>query len=204
MHTHMSLFNGDKNAFYDPSDKNHLSETAKKFIAGLLRHASEITLVCNQWGNSYKRLVPGDEAPVFLTWAVRNRSDLVRVPEYKPGMEKATRVEFRSPDPACNPSLAFSCMLAAGLEGIEKDYELRESTERNVYEMSIKEREELGITQLPEDLWEAIKLAEQSELLRNALGDSVCESLIENKKIEWERYRAQVTEWEMDQYLPVL
>jgi glutamine synthetase len=204
MHTHMSLFSGDKNAFHDTSDEHHLSETAKKFIAGLLHHAQEITLVCNQWVNSYKRLVPGYEAPVYLTWAVRNRSDLVRVPQYKPGKEKATRIEFRSPDPACNPYLAFASMLAAGLEGIEKNYDLRESTERNVYEMSAGERDELGIGQLPEDLWEAIKMAEQSELLRKALGDNVFESLIENKKIEWERYRAQVTEWEMDQYLPVL
>ena len=204
MHTHMSLFNGDKNAFYDPGDPNHLSDTAKKFIAGLLHHAAEITLVCNQWVNSYKRLVPGYEAPVYLSWAVRNRSDLVRVPEYKPGKEKATRVEFRSPDPACNPYLAFACMLAAGLEGIEKDYELADSVERNVYEMSATERKELGIGQLPEDLWEAIQLAETSELLRKTLGETVFESLIENKKIEWERYRAQVTEWELDSYLPVL
>ena len=150
------------------------------------------------------RSVPGYEAPIYITWAVRNRSDLVRVPEYKPGKESATRVEFRSPDPACNPYLAFASMLAAGLEGIEKGYELGESTERNVYEMSTEEREDLGIGQLPEDLWEAIALAEQSDLLRNTLGDAVFESLIENKKIEWERYRAQVTEWEMDQYLPLL
>ncbi|MBN2027879.1 MAG: glutamine synthetase [Actinobacteria bacterium] len=204
MHTHMSLFKGDNNAFYDVNDKNHLSDTAKKFIAGLLRHAPEITLVCNQWVNSYKRLVPGYEAPVYLSWAVRNRSDLVRVPEYKPGKEKATRIEFRSPDPACNPYLAFACMLSAGLEGIEKGYELADSVERNVYEMCEEERCELGIGQLPEDLWEAIKLAEKSELLRNTLGDAVFESLIENKKIEWERYRAQVTAWEMDNYLPLL
>jgi len=204
MHTHMSLFEGDRNAFYDPDDKNHLSTTAKMFIAGLLRHAPEITLVCNQWVNSYKRLVPGYEAPVYLSWAVRNRSDLVRVPEYKPGKEKATRIEFRSPDPACNPYLAFACMLSAGLEGIEKEYELADSVERNVYEMCEDERCELGIGQLPEDLWEAIRLAEQSELLRKTLGNAVFESLIENKKIEWERYRAQVTEWELDSYLPVL
>ncbi len=204
MHTHMSLFEGDRNAFYDPEDKNHLSATAKKFIAGLLRHAPEITLVCNQWVNSYKRLVPGYEAPVYLSWAVRNRSDLVRVPEYKPGKEKATRIEFRSPDPACNPYLAFACMLAAGIEGIEKEYELADSVERNVYEMDAEEREKLGIGQLPEDLWEAIRLAEQSELLRKTLGNPVFESLIDNKKIEWERYRAQVTEWELDSYLPVL
>ncbi|MEW6555345.1 MAG: glutamine synthetase family protein [Actinomycetota bacterium] len=204
MHTHMSLFEGDRNAFYDPGDKNHLSDTAKKFIAGLLRHAPEITLVCNQWVNSYKRLVPGYEAPVYLSWAVRNRSDLVRVPEYKPGKEKATRIEFRSPDPSCNPYLAFACMLAAGLEGIEKGYELADSVERNVYEMDEEERRELGIEQLPEDLWEAIQRAEGSELLRRCLGDEVFASLIENKKIEWERYRAQVTEWEMQNYLPLL
>ncbi len=204
MHTHMSLFKGERNAFHDADDKNHLSDAAKKFIAGLLRHAPEITLVCNQWVNSYKRLVPGYEAPVFLSWAVRNRSDLVRVPEYKPGKEKATRIEFRSPDPACNPYLAFAAMLSAGLEGIEKGYELADSVERNVYEMCEEERCELGIGQLPEDLWEAIQLAEKSELLRKTLGDSVFESLIENKKIEWERYRAQVTEWEMSNYLPVL
>jgi glutamine synthetase len=204
MHTHMSLFEGERNAFYDPSDKNHLSDTAKKFIAGLLKHAPEITLVCNQWVNSYKRLVPGYEAPVYLSWAVRNRSDLVRVPEYKPGKEKATRIEFRSPDPSCNPYLAFACMLAAGLEGIEKGYELADSVERNVYEMCAEERKELGIEQLPEDLWEAIQKAESSELLRKCLGEKVFESLIENKKIEWERYRAQVTEWEMVNYLPLL
>jgi glutamine synthetase len=204
MHTHMSLFEGERNAFYDPQDKNHLSILAKKFIAGLLHHAPEITLVCNQWVNSYKRLVPGYEAPVYLSWAVRNRSDLVRVPEYKPGKEKATRIEFRSPDPACNPYLAFSCMLAAGLEGIEKDYKLADSVERNVYEMGADERKKLGIGQLPENLWEAIQMADESELMRKALGDSVFESLIENKKIEWERYRAQVTGWELSNYLAVL
>jgi len=204
MHTHMSLFKGDRNAFFDPKDEHHLSGVAKMFIAGLLHHAPEITLVCNQWVNSYKRLVPGYEAPVYLTWAVRNRSDLVRVPQYKPGKEQATRIEFRSPDPACNPYLAFACMLAAGLEGIEKGYELGESIERNVYEMSEEEREELGIGQLPEDLYEAIRVAEESELMRKTLGDPVFKSLIENKKIEWNRYRAQVSKWELDSYLPVL
>jgi glutamine synthetase len=204
MHTHMSLFEGDKNAFFDPDDQHHLSKVAKHFMAGLLRHAPEITLVCNQWVNSYKRLVPGYEAPIYLTWAVRNRSDLVRVPQYKPGKEKATRVEFRSPDPACNPYLAFSAMLAAGLEGIEKEYELGEPTEMNVYQLSPEEREERGIKQLPEDLWEAIQVAEQSELLRRTLGEEVFTSLIENKKIEWEEYRAHVTEWELNNYLSVL
>jgi glutamine synthetase len=141
MHVHQSLFKGKRNAFFDSSDKYNLSKTAKHYIAGLLRHAPEITLVCNQWVNSYKRLVPGYEAPVYLSWARRNRADLIRVPEYKPGRENATRIEFRSPDPACNPYLAFSVMLAAGLEGIEKEYELPAPVEENVYEMSVEERE---------------------------------------------------------------
>ena len=204
MHTHQSLFKGERNAFFDGNDPNHLSDLAKKYIAGLLHHAPEITLVCNQWVNSYKRLVPGYEAPVYQSWAVRNRSDLVRVPVYKPGKENATRIEFRSPDPACNPYLAFACMLAAGLEGIEKGYELPDPVERNIYKMSEAERKELGIGQLPEDLWEAIQVAEQSELLRKTLGDAVFESLIENKKMEWDRYRLHVTPWEMDKYLSVL
>ncbi len=204
MHTHQSLFRGDSNAFFDPSDKDHLSDTAKKYIAGLLKHAQEITLVCNQFVNSYKRLVPGYEAPVYLSWAVRNRSDLVRVPVYKPGKENATRIEFRSPDPACNPYLAFACMLAAGLEGIEKGYELPEPVNGNIYRMTEAERKELGIGQLPEDLWEAIQVAEESELLKKTLGASVHESLIENKKLEWDRYRLQVTQFELDECLSVL
>ncbi len=204
MHTHQSLFKGERNAFFDANDKNHLSDIAKKYIAGLLRHAPEITLVCNQWVNSYKRLVPGYEAPVYQSWAVRNRSDLVRVPVYKPGKENATRVEFRSPDPACNPYLAFACMLAAGLEGIEKEYELPDPVERNIYQMSEAERKELGIGTLPEDLWEAIQVAAQSELMRKTLGDAVFESLIESKKVEWDKYRLHVTPWEMDNYLSVL
>jgi glutamine synthetase len=204
MHTHMSMFTGDKNAFYDPKDEHHLSDVAKKFIAGMLRHAPEITLVCNQWVNSYKRLVPGYEAPVYLSWAARNRADLVRIPEYKPGKEQATRIEFRSPDPACNPYLAFACMLAAGLEGIEQGYELRDPSRSSVYDMSDEERQELGIGQLPGDLYEAIRVAEESELMKKALGEPVFESLIENKKIEWNRYRSQVSKWELDSYLPIL
>ncbi|MCD6506424.1 glutamine synthetase [Candidatus Poribacteria bacterium] len=204
MHTHQSLFKGDENAFFDPNDQYHLSEVGKRYIAGLLRHSREITLVTNQWVNSYKRLVPGYEAPVYITWALRNRSDLIRVPEYKPGKEKATRVEYRSPDPACNPYLAFAVMLAAGLEGIEKGYELPPPVERNVYEMTDKEREELGIGTLPGSLQEAIQCAEESELVRKALGDSLFEKLIENKKLEWDRYRAQVTNYEIKEYLPIL
>ena len=204
MHTHQSLFKGDRNAFFDPNDKYHLSDVAKGYIAGLLHHAPEITLITNQWINSYKRLVPGYEAPVYISWALRNRSDLVRVPVYKPGREKATRVEYRSPDPACNPYLAFAVMLAAGLEGIEEGYELREPVERNVYEMTEEERQKEGIGTLPASLYEAIELAEQSELVRRTLGDHVFSNLVENKKIEWERHRIQVTQYELNEYLPVL
>ena len=204
MHVHQSLFKGDKNAFFDPDDAYHLSQTAKCFVAGLLKHAPEITAVTNQWINSYKRLVPGYEAPVYLSWARRNRSDLIRVPEYKPGREKATRIEFRSPDPACNPYLAFSVMLAAGLEGVEKGYEPPEPVEENVYEMTEEERKERGIATLPPDLLQAIHLTEGSELVRKALGDHVFQAFIRNKRIEWDQYRTQVTEYELKKYLPVL
>jgi len=204
MHTHQSLFRGEKNAFFSPDAGDHLSEIARHYVAGLLRHAREITAVTNQWVNSYKRLVPGYEAPVYVSWASRNRSDLIRVPVYKPGKEKATRIEYRSPDPACNPYLAFAAMLAAGLEGIENGYECPPPVERNVYEMAETERVELGIEQLPGDLADAVAEAEKSELLRKTLGDHVFEKFIENKKIEWRNYRAQVTEFELDRYLPVL
>lgn len=204
MHVHQSLFKGDKNAFFEHDAEAHLSKTARHYIAGLLKHAPELTLVCNQWVNSYKRLVPGYEAPVYITWAQRNRSDMVRVPMYKPGREKATRVEFRSPDPACNPYLAFAVMLAAGLKGIKEEYPLCEAVEENVYEMPKARRKQLGIQQLPEDLWEAIKVAEQSELLRECLGEHVFENFLENKRIEWEEYRKQVTDFEIDKYLPIL
>ena len=204
MHTHQSLFKGDKNTFFDPKDPYHLSKEAKCFVAGLLKHAPEITAVTNQWVNSYKRLVPGYEAPVYLSWARRNRSDLIRIPEYRPGREKSTRIELRSPDPACNPYLAFSVMLAAGLEGIEKGYEIPEPIEENVYEMSEEERKKRGIDTLPASLQEAILLTEKSELVRKALGDHVFNAFIENKKIEWDQYRIQVTEYELKRYLPIL
>jgi len=204
MHVHQSLFKGDKNAFFDPKDEYHLSNVGKCYIAGLLKHAPEITSVANQWINSYKRLVPGYEAPVYLSWARRNRSDLVRVPEYRPGREKATRIEFRSPDPACNPYLAFSVMLAAGLEGIEKGYEVPAPIEENVYEMSEEERQRRGIATLPASLLEAVMVTEKSELVRKALGDHVFKAFIENKKIEWDQYRTQVTEYELNRYLPIL
>jgi glutamine synthetase len=204
MHVHQSLFKGDRNAFFDPKDKYYLSDVAKYFIAGLLKHAQEITSVTSQWVNSYKRLVPGYEAPVYLSWARRNRADLVRVPEYRPGREKATRIEYRSPDPACNPYLCFSVMLAAGLEGIEKKYEVPDPIEENVYEMSGAERVQRGIGTLPASLQEAIMLTEKSELVRRALGDHVFNAFIQNKKIEWDQYRTQVTEYELKKYLPVL
>jgi len=204
MHVHQSLFKDGKNAFFDAKDRYYLSKTAKCYIAGLLKHAPEITSVTSQWVNSYKRLVPGYEAPVYLSWARRNRADLIRVPEYKPGKENATRIEFRSPDPACNPYLAFSVMLAAGLEGIEKGYEVPEPVEENVYEMSAEERERKGIGTLPASLWEAIQITKGSELVRRALGDHVFDAFIKNKKIEWDQYRTQVTDYELKRYLPVL
>lgn len=204
MHTHMSLFRGDKNAFFDPDDPMHLSEVAYKFIAGLLRHAREITLVTNQWINSYKRLVPGYEAPVYLSWARRNRSDMIRVPEYQPGKERATRIEYRAPDPACNPYLAFAVMLAAGLEGIERGYECPPPVEENVYEMTEERRRELGIGTLPDSLEEAITECESSDVVRRALGDEVFHKLLDNKRLEWDRYRVQVHQWEIDTYLPIL
>jgi len=204
MHVHQSLFKGDKNAFFSKDDEYNLSKEAKSYIAGLLRYAPEITAVCNQWVNSYKRLVPGYEAPVYLSWARRNRSDLIRVPEYKPGREQATRIEFRSPDPACNPYLAFSVMLAAGLEGIEKGYTPPEPVEENIYEMTEAERKERGIGTLPASLWEAITIAEKSDLVRKALGDHVFDAFITNKKVEWNYYRTQVTDYEIQRYLPTL
>jgi glutamine synthetase len=204
MHTHQSLFRGDQNSFYDPEDEYHLSTIGKRFIAGLLRHAPEITAVTNQWVNSYKRLVPGFEAPVYISWAHINRSDLVRVPAYKPGYESSVRVEYRAPDPACNPYLAFSVMLAAGLKGIEEEYPVPPPVEGNVFAMSPEERASRGLKVLPSSLGEAITLAEESDLLREALGDHIFTSFVKNKKIEWEEYRATVTDYEVARYLPLL
>ncbi len=204
MHTHMSLFKGNRNAFFDAKGQYHLSDTARYFIGGLLKYAPELTAVTCQWVNSYKRLVPGYEAPVYLSWAQRNRSDLVRVPMYKPGKEEATRIEFRSPDPACNPYLAFSVMLAAGLSGIEQKIIPPDPVEENVYKMSEEERLKRRIRQLPGSLLEAIQLTEKSQMVREALGDHVFEHFIENKKLEWDRYRIQITSYEIDKYLPLL
>ena len=204
MHVHQSLFKGDKNAFFDPKDVYSLSAEGKSYIAGLLRHCKEFVAITNQWVNSYKRLVPGYEAPVYISWARRNRSTLVRVPQYKPGKEKATRVEFRCPDPACNPYLAFSVMLAAGLEGIKNKYTLRDPIEENIFEMDYKMRENAGIDTLPNNLYEAVNNLENSKLMRETLGEHVFTKFIENKKIEWDRYRTFVTNYEIDNYLPIL
>jgi glutamine synthetase len=204
MHTHQSLFEGTKNAFFDAKDDYNLSKVAKAYIAGLLRHAREICLVVAQWVNSYKRLVPGYEAPVYVSWARRNRSALVRVPMYKPGKEKATRVEFRCPDPACNPYLAFSVMLAAGLKGVREGYDLPAPVEEDIFHMSEDQRRKRGIDSLPGNLGEAIAETEKSGLVREALGDHIFEKFIDNKKIEWDNYRIHVSRYELEKYLPVL
>ncbi len=193
MHVHQSLFKGDKNAFHDKSDKTHLSKVAKHYIAGLLKYAPEMCIVTNQWANSYKRLVPGFEAPFFVFWAKKNRTALVRVPMSR--NEQEMRAELRLPDAACNPYLAFSVMLAAGLEGIKQGLALPDAVEQNG---------QTGPRLLPQSLGEAIKIAEQSKFLKDALGEHIYHSLIENKKIEWAKYCAQITEYELTNQLPVL
>lgn len=204
MHVHQSLFKGGANAFFDPKGKYYLSKVGLSFLAGLLKYTPEITAVTSQWVNSYKRLVPGWEAPVYLSWAQRNRSDLIRLPVYKPGKEKETRFELRSPDPACNPYLCFSVMLAAGLAGIKEGLEPPPPVEENVYHMTAKERKKRGIGELPGSLLEAIQLTEKSKLVREALGGHVFDGFIENKKVEWDRYRVHVTDYELERYLPIL
>lgn len=204
MHTHMSLFEGKHNAFYNAKEKYFLSQTALSFVAGLLKYVPEMTSIICQWVNSYKRLVPGYEAPVYLSWAQRNRSDLIRVPMYKPGKEDATRIELRSPDPACNPYLAFAVMLRAGLKGIEDKLKAPEPVEENVYHMSEAERAKRKIGTLPGSLIEAIQLTEKSALVKETLGGHVFTEYIENKKVEWDKYRSFVTNFEIDQYLPLL
>ena len=204
MHTHFSLFEGDNNAFYDAGDEYHLSPVAKGFIGGLLAHAREITAVTNQWVNSYKRLVVGFEAPVYVAWARNNRSALVRVPGAKKGKESSTRVEFRSPDPACNPYLAFAVVLGAGLRGIENSYELPPELTANLYEMTPEERMAEGVEALPGSLEEAISCMEHSELVAETLGEHVFEWFIRNKRAEWDAYKTQVTPFELERYLPIL
>ena len=204
MHTHQSLFSGGRNSFFDANDKWNLSDVGKAFIAGQLRHAREITAVFAQWVNSYKRLVPGYEAPVYVAWSQRNRSALIRIPLYKPGSENATRAELRCPDPACNPYLTFACLLHAGLEGIEKGYELPDPMETNLYHLTADERREQGIVSLPETLGEAVDELSRSELARKALGPHIFDRYIEIKRKEWDEYRVQLTDWEMKKYLAVL
>jgi glutamine synthetase len=204
MHTHQSLFQGEKNAFFDAEDPYFLSDVGKAFIAGQLRHAREICAIFAQWVNSYKRLVPGYEAPVYVAWSRRNRSALVRVPLYHPGRERTTRMELRCPDPACNPYLTFAVLLQAGLEGIEHGYELPDPMDRNLYHLAPDERRRLGIEQLPATLGEAIELTAQSELALRTLGELMFNRYIEIKRQEWDDYRVQVTPWELERYLPVL
>ncbi len=204
MHVHQSLFKGSKNSFYDAGAANHLSREAEAYIAGLLTHAHEFTLLTNQYVNSYKRLVPGYEAPVYVAWAQRNRSALVRVPLYKPGKEAATRVELRSPDPACNLYLAFAAMLAAGLKGIEEGYSLPDAIEENIFKMTDAEMAENGISALPGSLSEAIANLEGSALMKEVLGDHLHSAIVENKKAEWDDYRMQISEYEIERYLPIL
>ena len=212
MHSHLSLFCGEQNAFFDAADPSHLSAVARGFIAGLLRHAREITLVTNQWVNSYKRLVPGFEAPVRVAWNRRGGGlppnlprtpgrmpgDLLRVPEYRPGREIAARIEYRAPDAACNPYLAFAALLAAGLEGIEREYPLPPGRD------AADEAALADAATLPGSLYEALMEAEASELLRRCLGDHVFESLLTSKRIEWEAYRSHITDFELNRYLPIL
>jgi glutamine synthetase len=204
MHVHQSLFSGGKNAFFDADDQYHLSDVAKGFIAGLLRHAREICALFAPNVNSYKRLVLGYEAPVYCAWSQRNRSALVRVPVYHPGKEQATRAELRCPDPSCNPYLTFAAMLHAGLDGIEQGYELPEPMERNLYDLTHDERAAAGIEQLPETLGESIEEMANSELAKKALGEHIFPRYIDLKREEWEEYRVQVTRWELERYLPTL
>jgi glutamine synthetase len=204
MHTHQSLFRAGRNAFFDPDDAWHLSSDGKAFIAGQLRHAREISAVFAQWVNSYKRLVPGYEAPVYVAWSQRNRSALIRIPLYKPGAEQATRAEIRCPDPSCNPYLTFAALLHAGLEGIEQGYELPEPMETNLYHLTPEQRRERGIVSLPETLGEAIDELAQSDLVRKALGPHIFDRYVELKRKEWDEYRVQLSEWELERYLSVL
>jgi glutamine synthetase len=204
MHTHMSLFRDGRNAFFDAGDQYFLSDVGKAFIAGQLRHAREISSIFAQWVNSYKRLVPGYEAPTYIAWSRRNRSALVRVPLYHPGKEQSTRAELRCPDPACNPYLTFAALLQAGLEGIEHGYELPEPMEKNLYHLAPDERRRLGIEQLPATLGEAIELTAESELVLRTLGEHMFNRFVEIKRQEWEDYRVQVTAWELEKYLPIL
>ncbi|MFH1904892.1 MAG: glutamine synthetase family protein [bacterium] len=203
MHTHQSLFKGNRNAFFDPKTEDNLSKTAHSYIAGLLRHSKEICSIFAQTTNSYKRLVPGYEAPVYIAWSRRNRSALVRVPLYHPGDENATRCEFRACDPVCNPYLTFAAMLQAGLDGIEKGYKVPKPMEQNLYHLTDSERKEKGIETLPDNLGYAVAITEESELVKRTLGDHIFQRFIELKKKEWDNYRIQVSQYELDKYLSI-
>lgn len=204
MHLHLSLFTGEDNAFHSMDDPYNLSPTAKHFMAGLLRHAAEITAVTNQTVNSYKRLVPGFEAPVHISWARNNRSGLIRVPIPKRQNESATRIEYRSPDPACNPYLAFSVILAAGLRGIENEYELPAEADANLFEMDDSLLAKLGIAPLPQSLSEALSVMENSTLVAEALGDHIFEWFLRNKRAEWRDYKTHISQFELGRYLRAL
>ncbi len=204
MHTHLSLFEGDRNAFHEAGAEFQLSKTARQFIAGLLRHAGEITAVTNQWVNSYKRLWGGDEAPSYVSWGHNNRSALIRVPMYKPGKGQSTRVEYRAIDSACNPYLAYAVLLAAGLKGIEDGLDLPDAVDDNIWSLTDAERRAMGITRLPESLDQAISIMEESELLAETLGEGVYDFFLRNKRQEWKDYRQQVTPFELRRYLPML
>jgi glutamine synthetase len=203
-HTHQSLWKDGKNAFFDGNDKYMLSKTATSYVAGLLEHARAITAVANPTVNSYKRIVPGYEAPVYICWARSNRSALIRIPKYQEGKHSATRCEFRSPDPSCNPYLAFSVMLAAGLDGIKRKLEPPEPTEENLYELKDMERKGNGIRTLPGSLPEAIEELSNDKVLRDALGPHVFEKLIAAETEQWDAYRLQVSKWEIDRYLEII
>jgi glutamine synthetase len=201
MHTHMSLFEGENNAFHSPDDPLQLSDVGKSFIAGILEHAQEISAVTNQWVNSYKRLVHGGEAPTAASWGAANRSALVRVPMYTPRKASSRRIEVRSPDSACNPYLTFAVLLAAGLRGIEKGYVLGPQAEDNVWSLTPEERRAMGYKELPGSLGVALTEMEGSELVAEALGEHVFDFFLRNKRTEWENYRSHVTPFELKAYL---
>ena len=204
MHTHLSLFEGDVNAFYDPAAKYQMSMTARRFVAGLLRHAPEITAVTNQWVNSYKRLWGGDEAPSFVSWGHNNRSALVRVPQYKPNKQNAARIEYRGMDPAVNPYLGFSVLLAAGLRGIREEYTLPPEAEENIWALSAAERQVMGLNPLPMSLEHALAVMERSELVAETLGEQVFGFLLRDSRREVEAYRRQVTPFELESMLDTI
>jgi glutamine synthetase len=204
MHTHVSLFEGDRNAFFEAGAEYQLSATGRQFIAGVLRHASEISVVTNQWVNSYKRLMFGGEAPSYICWGHNNRSAMIRVPMYKPNKGQSTRIELRTIDAACNPYLAFAVVLAAGMKGLEEQYDLPREAEDDVWSLTERERQALGLEQLPKSLYDAIGIAERSELLAETLGEHVFEFFLRNKREEWRAYRQEVTPYELSRYLPVL